>query len=63
MRSEKELRDRVEILRKLEYEEAQYIQELVEDGDNTFLECVMTRANAIQSERTILEWVLDETMD
>ena len=59
MRSEEEIRNRIKKLRKIEKREAKDIMK-ASKNDDPFLPCLMDRANAIQSERQVLEWVLNE---
>ena len=59
MRSEEEIRNRIKKLRKIEKREAKDIMK-ASKYDDPFLPYLMDRANAIQSERQVLEWVLNE---
>ena len=59
MRSEEEIRNRIKKLQKLEKKEAKDIENAFKDLDNPLIPCLIDRANAIQAERQILEWVLN----
>lgn len=63
MRSEKEIKDRIKDLRKLEDDEANHIKDLVRNDELGLLEIAIMRANTIQNERLTLEWVLDATIE
>lgn len=63
MRSEKEIENRVNFLRKLEDDEANHINDLVKNKELDYLDLAIMKANTIQNERLTLEWVLDETME
>lgn len=63
MRSEKEIKDRIKDLRKLEDDEANHIKDLVRNDELGLLEIAIMRANTIQNERLTLEWVLDVTIE
>lgn len=60
MRSEKEIRDRIVELQKLEDREAKDIQEMIENDETVFLDLTMDRANMYQAEKHHLMWVLGE---
>lgn len=60
MRSEEEIRIRIKKLQKLEKREAKDIENALKN-DNPLIPCLIDRANAIQAERQILEWVLNES--
>ena len=60
MRSEKEIRNKRDCLFKAELKHAQYIQEMIADGETQFIDLEISRANAVQAERQTLDWVLQE---
>lgn len=60
MRSEKEIRDRITRLQKLEDREAKDIKEMIENDETDLLNLTIDRANMYQSEKQILQWVLGE---
>lgn len=60
MRSEKEIRDRIAKLQKLEDHEAKDIQEMIENDETDFLDLTMDRANMYKAEKYHLMWVLGE---
>ena len=60
MRSEKEIRDRIVELQKLEDREAKDIQEMIENDETDFLDLTMDRANMYKAEKHHLMWVLGE---
>ena len=60
MRSEKEIRDRITELKKLEDIEASDIQKMINDGETDLLELVINKANVYQFEKQVLQWVLNE---
>ena len=57
MKSEKEIMDRINLLKKQE-EECVH-KEWVDDEDNLYLNYLINKANMLQNERLILEWVLN----
>ena len=60
MRSEKEIRDRITQLQKLENREKKDIKEMVENNETDLLDLTIDRAIMYQSEKQILQWVLVE---
>ena len=57
MKSEKEIRDRISLLKKQE-EECVKKEWVVDEDDNLYLNYLINKANMLQNERLILEWVL-----
>ena len=55
MKSEKEIRDRISLLKK---QETECVKEMVDDEDGLYLNYLIYKANMLQNERLILEWVL-----
>ncbi len=62
MRSEKEIRDRINLLSKLEKREAKEIESMIKENENDFLDVWIEKANALQAERITLEWVLGDNL-
>ena len=56
MKSEKEIMDRISLLKKQEEECIK--KEWVDEDDNLYLNYLIHKANMLQNERLILEWVL-----
>ena len=60
MRSEKEIREEINRLLIAEKEAVSDMKEAANDDNPTYLDIYIERANIVQHQRAVLEWVLNE---